>query len=317
MRITHTLSHWPREAHGSVMALGNFDGMHRGHQAVIAHARALAHEAGRPLAVMTFEPHPRRFFQPDLPVLRLVPFSDKARLLREAGVEHLYVARFNRAFSELSADDFIRDVLLDGLKVGQVVTGHNFGFGYKRSGDVAYLRAQAEELGFGYSEVEAVTRGGDDRAYSSTAIRSALEQGDVGMAAELLGRPYAMRGHVIHGDRRGRTIGFPTANIRPAPLFLPRHGVYAVRLRVDGAEYPAVANLGLRPTVDGHRRLLEVHALDAGGDFYGKEAQVQFVKFIRPERKFSGIDALKEQIAQDAMAARAIHEEQRHKKVQA
>lgn len=317
MRIIRDVSRWPEEAHGAVMALGNFDGMHRGHQAVIAEARTIAEREGRPLSIMTFEPHPRRFFKPELPVLRIAPFSDKARLLRDAGVRYLYVARFNRAFSELSADEFIRDVLLDGLNVAHVVTGHNFAFGYQRGGNVPYLRAQSQELGFGYTQVEAVMPDTGEHAYSSTAIRHALERGDVEEAAHLLGRPYAMRGHVIHGDKRGRSIGFPTANIRPAPLFLPRHGVYAVRLHAGGEVYPAVANLGLRPTVDGSRRLLEVYALDMQKDLYGLEAQVEFVKFIRPERRFSGIDALKAQIAQDVQAARAIHQEQRHSKVQA
>lgn len=314
MRITHTLSDWPEDARGAVMALGNFDGMHQGHQAVIAKARALAKAQGRPLAVMTFEPHPRRFFNPDLPILRITPFSDKARLLRAAGVEHLYVARFNRSFSELSADEFIGDVLLRALGVAHVVTGHNFGFGYKRSGDTAYLAEQAERLGYGYTRLELV-KAEAGKAYSSTAIRHALEAGEVETAAAMLGRAYTMRGHVIHGDKRGRSIGFPTANIRPAPLFLPRYGVYAVRLHVADACFDGVANLGMRPTVDGSRRLLEVHALDMAQDVYGKEATVEFVKFIRPEMKFSGIDALKAQIAQDVMAARAIHEQQQ--KVQA
>lgn len=315
MRITHTLSQWPESAYGSVMALGNFDGMHRGHQAVIREARFLAEAQGAPLAVMTFEPHPRRFFRPDLPILRIVPFSEKARLLRDAGVGHLYVARFDAAFSRLPASAFIGDVLLGALRVRHVVTGHNFAFGHRRSGDVTYLRERSQALGFGYTKVQEA--GTEEGGYSSTVIREALAAGDVDAAVAVLGRPYVMRGHVIHGDKRGRSIGFPTANIRPAPLFLPRHGVYAVRLWLDGeaGALPAVANLGLRPTLDGSHRLLEVHAFDTARDMYGLEARVEFVKFIRPERKFSGIDALKAQIAQDVMATRAIHEQQQ--KVQA
>lgn len=310
MNITHSLSSWPQTAHGSVMALGNFDGMHRGHQAVIAEARKLAEAQGRPLSIMTFEPHPRRFFVPDSPVLRIVPFSDKARLLREAGVEYLYVARFNRDFSQLPAEAFIRDVLLQGLRVAHVVTGHNFAFGYKRGGDVAYLREQAGKIGFGYTEVGAVAPRGGELVYSSTAVREALARGAVDEAADLLGRAYTMRGRVIHGDKRGRSIGFPTANIRPAPLFLPRYGVYAVRLHVGGEVYDSVANLGMRPTVDGSRRLLEVHMLDANKDIYGLPVQAEFIGFIRPEMKFSGLEALTAQIAQDLLAAKAMHQQQ-------
>lgn len=290
------------------MALGNFDGMHKGHQAVIGRAHAIAREQGRPLAVMTFEPHPRRFFRPDLPVLRIVPFSEKARLLREAGVDYMYVARFNRRFCELSAQAFMADILCKGLSVAHVVTGHNFAFGHKRSGSVETLHeAQASGL-FDYTQVEAVAR--EESVYSSTAIREALAEGRMADAAALLGRPYSMHGTIIHGAKRGGGIGFPTANIRPAPLYLPRFGVYAVRLHVTGQHYDAVANFGNRPTVDGQTVLLETHALDASFDAYGAAARVDFVDFIRPEQKFSGIDALKAQIAQDVMAARAIHEQQ-------
>lgn len=311
MRIIRSLSHWPQAAQGSVMALGNFDGMHKGHQAVIGRARALAHAQGRPLAVMTFEPHPRRFFRPDLPVLRIAPFSEKARLLRDAGVDYLFVARFNKAFSSLGAEAFMTQVLQHGLQVAHVVTGHNFAFGHRRDGDVLTLHHATKHGLFDYTQVDAVA--GEETVYSSTTVRDALRDGRMEDAAAILGRAYGMHGVVIHGDQRGRSIGFPTANIRPAPLFLPRLGVYAVHFELEGKVYDAVANFGNRPTVDGHRCLLEVHALDGAFDAYGKPARVDFVKFIRPEQKFSGIDALKAQIAQDEMAARAIHHEQRTK----
>lgn len=306
MRIIRSLSNWPQAAHCSVMALGNFDGFHLGHQAVIGRAREIARSQNRPLAIMTFEPHPRRFFQPELPILRIVPFSEKARLLREAGVDYLFVARFNAAFSMLSAEEFVQAVLLRGLHVAHVVTGHNFAFGYRRGGDVEYLSSCAREKGFSYTRVDAAAME-DGEIYSSTAIRTALSEGRMEDAAALLGRSYAMRGLVIHGDKRGHGIGFPTANMRPAPLFLPRLGVYAVRLHVLGGVYPGVANLGLRPTVDGARKLLEVHALDATLDCYGAIAQVEFLSFIRPERKFPGLDALKAQISEDVRTAKAIH----------
>lgn len=306
MRIIRSLSHWPQAAQCSVMALGNFDGVHLGHQAVIGRAREIARNQNRLLAIMTFEPHPRRFFQPELPILRIAPFSEKARLLRDAGVDYLFVARFNAAFSMLSAEEFIQDILLKGLHVAHVVTGHNFAFGYRRGGNVEYLEACAKEKGFAYTRVDAAVMEDGD-VYSSTAIRTALSEGRMEEVASLLGRSYAMRGPVIHGDRRGHSIGFPTANIRPAPLYLPRLGVYAVRLHVQGQVYSAVANLGLRPTVDGARKLLEVHALDAVLDCYGAHANVEFLSFIRPERKFPGLDALKAQIKDDVRTARAIH----------
>jgi riboflavin kinase / FMN adenylyltransferase len=306
MKIIRTLPFWPQAAHGSVMALGNFDGMHKGHQAVIGRAREIARHQGRPLAVMTFEPHPRRYFNPQLPVLRIVPFAEKARLLRDAGVDYLYVVRFNKQFSELSADAFAQQILQDGLRVAHVVTGHNFAYGHRRSGDVSSLRAASARFGFDYTQVEpAMVAGGD--VYSSTAIRHALDAGDVEAAAKVLGRAYAIQGVIIHGEQRGAGIGFPTANMRPAPLYLPRYGVYAVRMRLAGAVYDAVANLGVRPTVDGAHCLLETHALNAQFDAYGEPAEITFLRFIRPERKFDGLEALKAQIAQDVQAAHDIH----------
>lgn len=306
MRIIRNLSYWPQAAQGSIMALGNFDGVHLGHQAVIGRAREIARNQNRPLAIMTFEPHPRRFFQPELPILRIVPFSEKARLLRDAGVDYLFVARFNAAFSMLSAEEFVQHVLLKGLHVAHVVTGHNFAFGYRRGGNVEYLNACAKEKGFVYTRVDAAVMEGGE-VYSSTAIRTALSEGQMEEVATLLGRNYVMRGPVIHGDRRGHSIGFPTANIRPVPLYSPRLGVYAVRLHVQGQVYPAVANLGMRPTVDGAQKLLEVHAFDASLECYGVRANVEFLSFIRPERKFSGLDALKAQINDDVRTAKAIH----------
>lgn len=311
MKIIHSLPFWPASAHGSVMALGNFDGVHKGHAEVIGRARAIAQAEGKPLSVMTFEPHPRRFFNPALPILRIAPFAEKARRLRELGVDFLYVARFNKAFCSLSAEEFVEAVLLEGLSVSHVVTGHNFAFGHKRSGDSAFLRQKAAERGFSYTEVDAVAAA-DQAVYSSTAIRHALAEGEVQAAAAILGRPYAVRGPVIHGDKRGRTIGFPTANIRPAPLFLPKFGVYAVRAVVEGVAYPAVANLGVRPTVGGEQKRLEVFLIDASLDLYGKRMEVEFIDFIRGEQKFDGIDALKAQIAADTEAAKQIHARQIH-----
>lgn len=287
------------------MALGNFDGLHRGHQAVMERARAESRKQAKPLSVMTFEPHPRRFFRPDLPVLRIVPFAQKARLLREAGVDYLFVARFNRAFSEITAERFVYDILQEKLRVSHVVTGYNFAFGHRRGGDADYLESCAAAGAFGYSRVPAYASNVAPEGYSSTAIRSALENGNVEKAGAMLGRSYAMHGRVIHGERRGRTIGFPTANIRPSPLFMPRFGVYAVRMHLpfSGERFEGVANLGVRPTVGGSQCLLETHAFGLNHEIYGAEAQVEFCHFLRGEEKFGSFDALKTQIAADAEQA--------------
>ena len=305
MRLIRSLTNWPEAARGSVMALGNFDGLHKGHLAVLGAAREASRAENRPLAVMTFEPHPRRFFKPDLPILRIVPFAEKARLLREAGVEYLYVAHFNRAFSEITAERFVREILLENLGVGHVVTGYNFAFGNRRAGDADYLHDMAAELGFRYTRVPAYASEAAPEGYSSTAIRHALATGKVEQASAMLGRPYAISGIVIHGDQRGRTIGFPTANIRPSPLFLPAFGVYAVRMQLaNGESYEGVANLGTRPTVDGTGPRLETFAFGLNHEIYGEHARIQLCHFLRGEQKFSGIDALKAQIAVDVDAAK-------------
>lgn len=304
MKIIRSPETWPQEAHGAVMALGNFDGVHAGHRVVIGHAKALASAQGRPLAVMTFEPHPRRFFKPGLPILRIVPLAEKARLLRDLGVDYLYIARFNATFSQLSAESFLRRLLLDKLQVAHIVTGHNFAFGHHRQGNSDYLAQYSHLWHYAYTQVEAVAA--KNIVYSSSGVRQALSEGNIAMASHLLGRPYGIRGTVIHGQKRGRQLGFPTANIRPSPLFLPKAGVYAVRMTAGEQTYAGVANLGTRPTVDGHTQLLEVHVFDATPDLYGQHVSVEFASFIREEQKFDGIDALKTQIAADSLVARQL-----------
>lgn len=302
MKVIRSLETWPVAAHGSVMALGNFDGVHKGHQVVIRTAHDIAREESLPCTVMTFEPHPRRFFKPDLPLLRIIPLAEKLRQLRHEGVNYLYLARFNKAFSHIPAENFIRDILLERLQVRHVVTGHDFSFGHERNGNVDMLEQTAKIHGFRYHCIDAV--GDREHVYSSTAIREALTMGNMPEAAAILGRPYHLDGHVLHGDQRGRQIGFPTANIRPAPLFLPAYGVYAVRMYVCGAWYNGVANLGNRPTVDGQCCLLETHLFDFNKTLYGKKAHVELLQFIRPEQRFNGLDALKAQIARDCEIAR-------------
>src|SRR6185437_11369607 len=283
----------PPGARGAAVAIGNFDGIHLGHQFVIAKAGELARIAGVPHAVLTFEPHPRSVFQPNAAPFRLTPFRVKAELLPGLGVA-------------LSAEDFVRQVLVGGLGLREAVVGYDFVFGHRRQGNAALLTQMGKALGFGVTIVQPVQQGSD--IYSSTRIRALLVEGKPRAAAALLGRPWEIDGRVEQGDRRGRTIGFPTANIELADYLRPAAGVYAVRAAIgrDGAWHDGVANLGLRPTFGGSDLRLEVHLFDFAGDLYGRHLRVAFVDYIRAERKFAGLDALKAQIAADALRARAI-----------
>ncbi|HYE00411.1 MAG TPA: bifunctional riboflavin kinase/FAD synthetase [Alphaproteobacteria bacterium] len=293
----------PPAARGAVVAIGNFDGVHRGHQHLIAQAAAEARRLGAPLGVLTFEPHPRRLFRPDDPPFRLTPLRTKLPLLRGLGVDRVYALRFDRAFSLLDAEAFVRDVLVEGLGVAHVAVGRDFEYGHKRGGSAATLAAHSE---FGVTIVEKLADPDGDTV-SSTAVRHALRDGRPAEAARLLGRPFAISGFVRRGDQRGRTIGFPTANLTLGPYLRPGYGVYAVRARLaDGRSAGGVANLGIRPTVGGLRELFEIHLFDFEGDLYGRRLEVELLHFIRPERKFDSFDALRAQIAQDAQAARGL-----------
>ena len=307
MRLFRHIASVPADARGAVITIGNFDGLHLGHQAVIAAARACADDDQRALALMTFRPHPRRYFRPDDPPFRLTPFRAKVRAIAALGVETLFVWRFDAAMAAVSAEAFVDELLVAGVGAAHIVVGHDFAFGNQRRGDADLLRAKGRDHGF---EVTVVgpARNTSDEIYSSSTIRDCLRNGQPQRAAALLGRLWEIEGRVLAGDRRGRTIGFPTANIDPAEYVRPAHGVYAVRAGVaDGADtrwYDGVANLGVRPTVDGSRLLLETHLFDFTGDLYGSYLRVAFVEHLRPERKFESFDALKEQIAVDSEHAR-------------
>ena len=303
--------HWqkiPAAWKGGAVALGNFDGVHKGHQTLLArtgeHARAL----GAPLVVLTFEPHPRRFFVPDTGPFRLTMLPAKLRLLEQFGVQAVLAQQFDAAFAALSAAAFVDEVLRTGLGARHVVCGYDFTFGARRVGNVEMLRAMGAEKGFAVTVLDPVMREGE--IYSSTSIREALRAGWPSEAAELLGRAWEIEGTVEQGDKRGRTIGFPTANVALGEHLRPRFGVYAVRALIDGQESKGwrngVANLGRRPTIGKLQENFEVHVFDFDGDLYGKTLRVVLVDFIRPEMKFSGLDQLKAQIAADANAARAI-----------
>jgi riboflavin kinase/FMN adenylyltransferase len=293
----------------SVLAIGNFDGVHRGHAAVLDRARRIARDRQAPFAVLTFEPHPRSYFRPDTPPFRLTPLRPKARQLEGHGVDLLFVLSFDAELASKPAETFIDDILVDGLGVKHVVIGYDFVFGKGRGGDGALLEAAGANRGFGVTRVAQVT-GEGDAALSSTVIRDHLRAGRPAEAARALGRLWEVEGHVQHGDRRGRAIGFPTANLDLEGYLLPAFGVYAVRVGFEAPHDPAwhdgVANLGLRPTIGDDKVLLEAHLFDTDQDLYGRLVRVQLVEFIRPERKFAGLDPLKAQIAKDCDKAREI-----------
>ncbi len=309
MRIFRHHTDLPPEARGAAVALGNFDGVHRGHKAVIAEAGRIARADGIPHGVITFEPHPRRFFRPDEPPFRLSTLRTKSHWIAATGADMLFVLPFDRNLADKGPEAFAKTVLCDGLGVRHVVIGHNFRFGQGRSGTPELLSELGQREGFEVTRMAAVQgEGGAD--ISSTRIRECLRQGDPAAAARLLGQWWELEGRVLHGQKRGRTIGFPTANVDMGEQLIPALGVYAVRAAVDDGStprwYDGVANLGRRPTVDGLRLSFEVHLFDFADDLYGKHLRVQMIGFIRPERKFEGLDALKAQIADDAGVARKM-----------
>jgi riboflavin kinase/FMN adenylyltransferase len=308
----------PRSNHprGAVLAMGNFDGLHRGHAALIGRARDRAHAAGLPAAVLTFEPHPRSVFMPGGEPFRLTPFRVKEREVARLGVDLLFVQHFDAAFARKSAQSFVEEVLLGAVGVTHIVVGHDCTFGNRRRGTPELLREAGTEHGFGVTVVEPV-RGPDAAVYSSTHIRELLRAGKPREAAAQLGRSWEIDGRVMVGDRRGRTIGFPTVNLALGEHLRPAFGVYAVRVSGDGADDPfagraagrvidGVANIGLRPTVGTPEPRLEANLFDIDADLYGRHLRVSLIDFIRPERKFAGLDALQAQIAEDAARARTI-----------
>jgi len=296
---------------GAVLAMGNFDGLHKGHAALIGHAAALARDAGVPVAVLTFEPHPRNVFVPGCEPFRLTPFRVKEREIARLGVDFLFIQHFDAAFAQQSAESFIDEVIVSAIGTSHVVVGHDCTFGNRRRGTPDMLREHGASAGFGVTVVEPV-RGGDT-VYSSTHIRELLKAGKPREAAAQLGRFWEIDGRVALGDQRGRTIGFPTANLGLGEYLRPALGVYAVRVSGDGPDDPldgltvdGVANIGLRPTVGGLVPRLEAHLFDVNRDLYGRHLRVALVEFIRPERKFASFDELKDQIAADAACARTI-----------
>lgn len=314
MRIFRHYDNVPDEARGAVVAVGNFDGVHRGHQAVVAEAGRIARALGAPRAVITLEPHPRTLFEPNAAPFRLTPLRIKAHCLEALGVEFLFVLHFDRTLAGLPAEDFVREVLAYGLGARHVVVGYDFVFGRGRTGTPELLAAMADDLGFGLTRVAPV-RGPGGEVYSATEIREALAAGAPARAAELLGRCWEIEGRVIPGEARGHALGFPTANIHLEDYLRPMRGVYAVRAGVDRGPRTVwrdgVANFGRRPTFPGADEFFEVHLFDYAGRLYGAHLRIALVEFLRPERQFDGLEALKAQIAADCDRARAILAETR------
>lgn len=292
---------------GGALALGNFDGVHRGHQAVIGAALAWARAHGRPTLVASFDPHPSRFFRPDAPPFALTTPDQKLAHFAELGIDGAVMIPFDAALAGLSASQFAREWLHQRLQVAHVVTGEDFTFGKGRSGDAGTLAALGADLGFTAEAIHPVADAQGQGAISSTRIREALKAGDMAGAAALLSRPFAISMPVLHGDKLGRTIGVPTANQELGAYLRPRYGVYAVRVRLpDGSVRPGVANLGIRPMFTPPKELLESWIFDWSGDLYGQTIEVELVHFLRPEMTLDGLDALKAQIARDADAARVL-----------
>jgi len=318
--LTEIVTDWrglPDRLKGAAVAIGAFDGVHRGHQAVIATARDVARRLDAPLGVVSFDPHPRRWFQPEAAPFRLMTPDQMARALDPLDVDTLYLLAFDAGMAAMSEEVFARDVLSgpqaapgaagqqDGLGIRHAAVGFDFTYGKGRTGSPEALRRQGERLGFTVGVTERIDDP-DGLKLSSSAVREALKAGDLPRAAAILGRPFAIEGEVVHGDKRGRTIGVPTANIRMGDYMRPAFGVYATRTHLsDGRIIDGVANLGVRPMYELDEPLLEVWLFDFHGDLYGQTVETELVAFLRGERVFDGLDALKVQIDADATAARA------------
>ena len=304
MELIRGQAELPRRHSGSVVTIGAYDGLHVGHQALLAQLRSHAERLARPAVMLTFEPTPREFLSPVDPPARLTTLRERWRILSGAGPDYLWLLRFDEALRNLSAEDFVQ-LLRRRLRPSMVVVGHDFRFARKGEATAALLAAAGERLGFGVDVVPAVTLGGE--RVSSSGVRAALACGDFARAARWLGRPYSMRGRVIAGQRLGRDLGFPTANVALGRRRAPVAGIFAVRVHgVTRRALPGVASLGTRPTVGGGEALLEAHVFDFSDDLYGREIEVEFAAKLRDEQHFATLEALTAQIRCDAAQARRI-----------
>lgn len=306
LKTVHAWKALPPEQRGASIALGNFDGVHRGHQQVIAQAAKAAMASKAPLGVISFDPHPRRLFRPSEPAFKLMTQGQQARALGGLGVDLFYLLPFDFEMASYGDREFVEKVLVEGLGVTHVAAGFDISFGRGRTGSPDLLRAYGEEYGFTVSIAEPVASGDGDK-FSSTAVRDALRAGQPEQAASILGRPFAIEGVVRRGQQLGRQLGFPTANVEVEDYVVPKLGVYATRTRLpDGREAPGVANLGNNPTTGHVETRLETWLFDFDEDLYGQIIETQLIAFLRPELKFDSLELMIDQIRRDEQAARAI-----------
>ncbi|QNN64485.1 bifunctional riboflavin kinase/FAD synthetase [Sphingomonas rhizophila] len=295
----------PTEFRDAIVALGNFDGFHLGHQAVVGRAVQRGAHERKPVIVATFDPHPVRHFRPDSPPFRLSTLDQRERMFAQAGADAMLVFDFGDALANTTAEDFVRDLLGRQIGASGVVTGEDFTFGKGRGGNPEVLRTLGAECGIVAEAVEPVTLDGEP--VSSSRVREALHAGDPGTATRLLTRPFAIEGEVEHGDKRGRALGWPTANVAMGPYLRPKYGIYAVTVRLDdGSEHRGVASLGVRPMFDPPKELLEAVLFDFDGDLYGQTIEVSLHAYLRPEARFDSMEALKAQMDADAAQARGL-----------
>jgi riboflavin kinase/FMN adenylyltransferase len=307
MYVLHGFDHIPLNARGAALAIGNFDGVHRGHQALLQRVRALARTPKHLAGVMMFEPHPRAYFQPGKPYFRLTTLEQKLGLLEHFGIDLAVVLPFDAALAHLTAEEFIERILVAGLGVRDIVVGYDFHFGKDRGGTPLSLAAAGAEMGFGVTIIDQVAAEGE--AISSSAIRVELGQGNVRGAAEMLGHWWRLSGTVIGGAKRGRGMGYPTANIILPKGTILAHGIYAVRVYVHGEMHTGAAYFGTRPTFDNGPAVLETFLLDFDGDLYNREIEIEFIAFLRGDKRFEGAEALTAQMDADVAAARTILDE--------
>jgi len=304
MQLVRGLHNLRPEHRGCVATIGNFDGVHRGHQAILARLRDRARELGLPTCVVIFEPQPREYFAPETAPARLARLRDKVQLLAAEGIDLVLCLAFNQRLSQLSADEFVKTIVVDGLGVRHLEVGDDFRFGCDRAGDFDFLVEAGKRYGFTVEAANTVVQ--DGLRVSSTKVRTALANADFALAAHLLGRPYTITGRVLHGQKLARQLGTPTANIQLKRRRIPLSGVYLTSAEIDGTRWPGVANIGVRPTVAGDGRPhLEIHLLDFAGDLYGRRLTVEFHQKLREEQRFASLEALKSAIDADIAAARA------------
>jgi riboflavin kinase/FMN adenylyltransferase len=304
--LFHSTGNLPPQLRGGVVVIGNFDGVHLGHRAVLGAALEISRRENIPALVLTFEPHPVTWFRPETPVFRLTPIEQKATLLRNLGFDAVVAQKFDAGFSGQSAGDFVETHLIANLGASHVVTGFNFHFGKNREGTPDFLDKCGAELGFSITRIDRVTAD-DGNRISSSRIRQCLEEGNVAEANALLGRTWQVSGTVVKGAQLGRTLGYPTANLKLPDETRLRHGIYAVRLiRADGIKHDAVASFGRRPTFDNGAPLLETFVFDFSDDLYGETITIEFAGWIRPEQKFDDVEALVRQMDKDSITARTL-----------